>query len=377
MRRRGNGEGTIYQRADGRWHAQACLPDGRRKSVYGRTRADVVAKLTRVLHASQTGTVIPTSDKQRVDAYLAEWLASARPSLKASTWTRYEQLVRVHAVPVIGTIAVSRLSPQHIQSMYARLLAAGVGPVTVRRTHAVLRRAFGQAERWGVVTRNVVPLADPPREPRRQMRTYTEDQVRAMLVGVADDRYATLYLVAVTTGMRQGELLAIRWRDVDLDGASVRVQSGIERRDGRDGDVVFVDLKTATARRRIMLTRAAVAALRRHRKAQIAARFAAGTAWADHDLVFTDRYGRPLHGDTVTPSFQALLARVGLPRIRFHDLRHTCFTTMLGRGVHPKIVSEMAGHASIAITLDTYSHVLPTMQEGAAAIMDQVLGGKA
>lgn len=371
VKRRGNGEGTIRQRTDGRWEGRALQADGRPKSVYARTRAEVVEMLRALLNARAGGTVV-ASDKSRVDAYLREWLDSARPSLKASTWRRYEELVRVHAIPIIGAVSLVRLTPQHVQAMYGRLGSAGVGAMTIHHLHAVLRRALGQAELWGTIPRNPVRLASPPRVTRHEMTTLTEDQVATFLDAVRGKPREALYLVAVTTGMRQGEILALRWSDVDLTRGVLAVQSVIEMRDGR---VTFVEPKTRTSRRRVTLTPPALAALARHKREQAEIRMSAGQgAWQDHGLVFPDDLGHPQHGDTVTHAFQMILARAGLPRIRFHDLRHTAATLLLGRNVHPKIVSGMLGHSTIAITLDLYSHVTPAMERDAAAVMAQVIG---
>jgi integrase len=369
--RRGNGEGTICQRADGRWVAAVSLGGTRRKWLYGATRQQVAEKLTSVLRSQQQGLPV-AQGREPLAAYLMRWLETVRPTLRVRTWERYEQILRVHVLPELGRTPLARLGPEQVQRMYASRLEAGSSAMTVRHVHAVLHRALKQALRWGLVPRNVVELADPPRAPRHEIRTLNEGQTRALLDGASGDRLEGLYVVAVTTGMRQGELLALRWRALDLETASLQVRATLQR--SREG-VAFAEPKTNSSRRRITLTKAAVAALRRHKVRQAEERLRLGEGWSASDLVFTNTAGHPIDGSDLLRSFHALLAGLGLPRIRFHDLRHTAATLLLGRGVHPKIVSEQLGHAQIAITLDTYSHVTPTMQREAAEVLDALLGG--
>jgi len=370
--RRANNEGSIYKRRDGRWAASISLDHGKRKYLYGKTRQEVGRKLTVTLKARQDGLPIP-GERQTVGQYLEKWLESARPSLRPRTWLRYEQLVRLHAVPHIGKVALARLSPDHLQRLYANRLEAGQSPASVVQLHAVLRRALNQATRWGLVARNVARLVTPPRIKRQEMATLSPEQARAFLGAARGDRLEALYVLALSTGMRQGELLALRWRDVDLEAGRLQVKATLQR---TPEGFVFAEPKTARSRRQIALAGTAVEALRRHRVNQAEERLKLGAAWENDDLVFTNEAGQPLDGTRVSSgSFRRLLEEAGLPRIRFHDLRHTAATLMLGRGVHPKVASEMLGHAQVSITLDLYSHVSPTMQTEAAAALDAILRG--
>lgn len=371
MGRRANGEGSIYQRGDGRWAAAVTLANGKRKTLYGRTREEVGRKLTAALKNRDDG--LPVANGQHtVASYLDDWLASVKPTLRVSTWTRYHQLMHGHVIPHIGRVRLTKLSPQHVSRLYADRLEVGLKPATVAQTHRILHRALSQATRWGLVVRNVATLVDPPRVVREEMRTLSAEEVKRFLAAAADHRLHALFALAVSTGMREGELLALRWRNVDLDAGVVQVTGTLQRTP--DGPRIS-EPKTKKSRRQIHLTKTAVEALKVHRVRQNEERLRMGPAWDDNDLVFCNSIGRPLNdANMLNRDFRPLLEKAGLPRIRFHDLRHTAATLMLGAGVHPKIVSEMLGHSQIGITLDLYSHVTPTMQAEAAAAMDGVLG---
>ena len=372
MARRGNGEGSIYRRADGRWAATVTEADGGRKTYYGKTRAAVGQRLTGALKGEQDGTP-SVNERKLVGAYLTEWLESAQPSLRPRTFARYEQYVRIHAMPALGRLKLARLAPAHLAKLYAARLAAGSSPATVVHLHRVMHRALKQAVRWGACIRNVAELVTPPRVPHHEMRSLAPDQARAFLAAAAGDHLEALYVLAVTTGMRQGELLGLRWRDLDLEAGSVRVQTSLQR---TPHGFELAEPKTARSRRQIMLGEAARAALRRRRLQQELDRRVAGDVWTNHEgLVFTNPLGENALG-VLRTSFPALFAQAGVQPVRFHDLRHSAASLLLSQGVHPKVVSEMLGHSTIAITLDLYSHVTPTMQREAAAVMDQVLAAR-
>ncbi len=250
----------------------------------------------------------------------------------------------------------------------------GLSTTTMHHLHAVLHRALAQAERLGLVARNVTELVDVPRMAEHEMHILDREQVHRLLEAAHQDRLEALYVLAVSTGMRQGELLALRWSDIDLERCTVQVRATLQW--AKQGGYTLAAPKTRQSRRQITLTALACAALRTHRLRQSEERLAAGVARGMHDLVFTSKTGSALDGRNVTRTdFAHLLKCAGLPAIRFQGLRHTAATLLLGRGVNPKIVSEMLGHTKVGITLDIYSHVLPDMQQQAAAEMDAALGG--
>jgi integrase len=370
-KRRAWGEGTIFKRTDGRWCARLRLPDGKRRDFYGKTQSEVRKRLTMAIRAMDEGVPIP-GERETVGRFLGDWIVTVKPALRLQTWTHYERYLRLHAVPAIGRLPLVKLDRQHVHSLYAAKLREGLSATTVRQLHAILRRAVGDAVRWGLVSRNVVALVDPPRRVRHEIRPFTPEQGRVFMDAVTGDRLGALYVLAISTGMRQGELLALRWRDVDLDGGGVlAVRATVYRAEGR---LRIDEPKTERSRRLVHLSSSVVAALRHHRERQDVERASLGDIWHDGDLVFPNTVGRPIEASNLlSRSYYPLLRRAGLPRIRFHDLRHSTATLLLGTGVHPKVVSDMLGHASIAITLDTYSHVTPGLHREAAQVIAALL----
>ncbi len=378
MTKRGSNEGSIYQAKDGRWVGAVHVgyKGGKRvrKFYYGATRQEVARKLNVAVKALQDGLPV-VAERQTVKDFLASWLESVRPSLRDQTYATYETVLRVHAIPYLGHHRLARLSPQHLQDLYSQRLKAGLGIQSVRKLHAILHGALKQALRWNLVARNVADLATPPRDHHKEMQTLDVDQARQLLDAARGDRFEALYVLALTAGLRQGELLALRWQDVDLGDRSLRVVGTLYR--SSNGTLEIGPPKTAGSRRQVTLGGLAVDALARHKDNQTAQRLLCGAAWEDHGLVFTNELGQPMEATNLRRRFfQPLLKRAGLPAIRFHDLRHTAATLLLGEDVNPKIVSERLGHSRVGITLDLYSHVTPTMQRKAADAVDTVLGDR-
>jgi integrase len=374
-RRRGAGEGNIYQRADGRWEARLHLGyeagRRRRKSFYGHTRREVQDQLTRALRDVQQGLPVATDERQTVEQYLRRWLAEAvRPSVRPRTYTTYEMYARVHLIPELGSIPLVRLTPQHVQTLLNAKLRSGLAPRSVHHLRAILRRALNQAHRWGMVPRNVATLVDPPRVPRYEVRPMTPEQARVFLDAARGHRHEALYTVALAVGLRQGEALGLRWEDIDLDAGTLAVRHALQRVGGK---LQLVEPKTRLSRRTIALPPLVVGALRAHRTRQLEERLWAGSRWREQNYVFTTSIGTPLDGTNVTHHLQAMLSAAGLPKQRFHDLRHACASLLLAQGVHPRVVMETLGHSQISLTMNTYSHVIPSLQRDAADRMEEML----
>jgi integrase len=376
--RRGSGEGNIYQRADGRWEARIQLGYAhgrrRRKSFYGYTRAEVQEKLTQALRDQHQGLSVGTDDRQTVGQFLTRWLAdSVQPSVRPKTYTTYESYVRCHLIPELGRIPLVRLSPSDVQGLMNRKLQSGLSPRTVHHIRAVLRRALNQANRWALVPRNVATLVDAPRVPRYEVRIMTPDEARQFLRAVQGDRLEALFTMALMIGLRQGELLGLQWDDIDLSTNRLVIRRALQRVNGR---LQLVEPKTQSSRRMLVLPPMVVEALHGHRVRQLEERLWAGSRWQEHSLVFTTSVGTPLDGTNVTHRLHAILVDEGLLRLRFHDLRHACASLLLAQGVHPRVVMEQLGHSQISLTLNTYSHVLPSLQAEAAQRMEELLAGE-
>jgi integrase len=354
-RRRGSGEGSIYRRKDGRWVGQYEV-GGKRRYVYGKTRKEVAGKLTKAMADRDAGMSFDAGSL-RVGDYLDRWLDSIRDTLRRRTWIRHEEVVRLHLKPSLGAIKLDRVNPLQIQSLYRAKLDSGLSPRTVRIIHTTLYKALKQAVKWTLLPRNVADCVDPPKVPRREIRPLSEEQVKRLLKAAEGDKLEALYVLAITTGMRSGELLGLQWKDLDLPAGIVQV-----RRSVFNGQIEAP--KSAKGNRSIKLTGTSIRALREHERT---------SEWVFCTNVGTTISVHNLHNR----SWKPLLLRAALPHnTRFHDLRHTCATLLLTKGVHPKIVQEMLGHSSITITLDTYSHVLPNMQEKAVEAMEDILDGK-
>jgi len=345
----------------------------KRKTLYGKTRSEVAAMLSKALADRESGLTFD-ADNITMGEYLARWLSdSVRGTVRISTFERHEQIIRAHLTPAFGLVKLKALTPAHVRSLHREKLDVGLAPATVRKIHSTLHKALSQAVADGLIPRNAADVKAPRPAPE-EMRPLSEDEARTFLHAAreAGDRFEALYVLAVTTGLRRGELLGLRWDDADLDRGTLRVGRALVREGGRH---VVGETKTKRGRRRVNLTPRTVAALKAHRKRQLEQRVRLAGLYEDCGLIFSSENGTPLNPENlVKRSFKPLLKRAGLPEIRFHDLRHTCATLLLGRGVHPKIVQELLGHATIAMTLDTYSHYLPSMGDQASGAMGDALG---
>jgi integrase len=305
--------------------------------------------------------------------YFDKWLKnSVRGSVRRSTFDCYEVICWRHIIPALGGMKLSRLTPVHVQEFYRGRLDSGLASASVHKCHTVLHKALSQAVEWHLIPRNVCDAVKAPRPvPKEEMRTLSPQETRRLLETASGDRLEALYVLAVTTGMRQGELLGLKWQDVALEAETLRVRRTLTRHGGK---MALGEPKTKKSRRTIHLTEAAVQALKAHSNHQLEEVEQLGDAYQDQGLVFTTQVGTLINPTNLRKrSFAPLLNKTGLPHIRFHDLRHTCATLLLSRNVHPKFVQELLGHATIVITLDTYSHMIPGMGSHTAMAMEDAL----
>jgi integrase len=371
-RRRSYGSGSVYRAADGRWRGASVVTDPAtgarvRRVVSGATAADTRQKLERM-----RAVAVPTTTMRTAD-WLAAWLPTTRLRIAPTTFHSYAAGARAIGA-IIGDVPLGSLTPTDVERMTAALVARGNAPSTAGNARNILRVALRQAIRDGLVVRNVAAEARPPRVVPYQSRTLTAEEARQLIETTRDDELGPLWAVLIATGLRQGEALALAWRDVTADTLTVR--QALAR--GWDGRPTLGPPKSDRSRRTIALPVVARDALDRQRTRQDAARAVAGSAWQDRDgLVFTDALGRPWNGRLITPALHVALVRAGLPVIRCHDLRHTCATLQLAAGVPLATISRTLGHSSIAITANVYAAVTPDLRREAADAMDRALNGGA
>ncbi len=347
----------------------------RRKWYSHPTRREAEAHLAQLITQVQAGGTMP-STKLRVGEYLEQWLRDyAAGAVGLVTLATYRDLIRLHITPALGHVPLARLSPQAIQGYLSGKLRAGLSSTSVLHQFRVLHEALKHAMRWGLIVRNPGDMVDPPRPRRTEMRVWDDEQIRLFLAEARrSSTYYRLYLAAILTGMRQGELLGLRWQDVDFTLGTASVQQTFYRLGGQQ---VFKEPKSAKARRAVALPPVLVEELRGLREEQAERQRLLGPEYEDHSLLFCQADGKPLHArNIVRGDFRRVTERVGVLHIRFHDLRHTHASHLLQQGVNPKVVQERLGHATPAFTLHVYGHVLPGMQEEAARVFEaRLLGG--
>lgn len=377
--RRSPGEGSVYQRSDGKWEASLSIGrtatgKRRRLKVVAATRREAVARLTERRKA-ELATASADNARMTVADWLHRWLEEeVRTSVRPRTYIVYEVTVRCHLIPSLGPVLLRQLSAADVKAFMLKQIANGLTASSVLTQHSILRRALQVATRYDLVERNVARLVSPPRVERAEIHPLSREDTRRFLAVASQHWLGALFVLTAATGMRLGEVLGLTWGSVDLDAGFVRVEHTLARYyRGYHIDPP----KTAHSRRAIAIPPAVVDVLRTHRRRELERRRAVGAAWLgnDWDLVFTSRTGRPLSARTVKDIFERLLDDAGVRRIRFHDLRHGAATFLLMQGVPMKVVQDVLGHAQIALTADLYSHVVPELRREAADRMGVALFG--
>jgi integrase len=374
-RRRDRGDGSVFQRSDGRWVARLTDSAGRPRYLYAKDRAQAKQRLADAQAVVHIGQPLP-DQRMTFGRYLLDWVAGlGAASVKPRTVAYYERYVRRHLLPSdVARKPLARLEPSDLRRLYAAKLSSGLSSTSVHHIHAVIHVALQRAVDDGILGRNVAALvgrSNRPKVRRVEMSTIAGgDQPRRFLEAAKAERLEALLVLAITTGMRRGELLALRWKDVDLDRGVLGVTGSLQ---GETRPTLSIASPKSGKSRSVALGTVAVTALREHRKRQEQAQLLVGNEWRDLGLVSSTEFGDFLSPTTLRLALRRTLTRAGLPMIRFHDLRHSAATLMLSRGVHPKMASEMLGHSTIAITLDLYSHVTANMQRQAADAIDAAL----
>lgn len=352
---------SIYQRkSDGSWCGQyrvQTLTGHKSKYVYAKTKKEVEKKVKQAERQSaQYGAITPDSGTLTVGKYLEDWCSGIRYTMKHSGWRRQEQSIRLHIIPTLGTVKLSKLTPLHLQQLYAERLDAGLAPRTVKIIHNTLHKALDQAVAWSLIPSNPTNAVKPPKAPDQEIEPLTKEQVKTLLTAIRGNWYECLITLAVTTGARQGELLALQWRDVDFDNNTLQIRRTIY--DGEIGEP-----KTKSSIRTIALPRKALQALKDHRDKQIKG-----------DWLFPKPDGSLPSRAHLNWQWNRLLRSAGLPlNTRFHDLRHTAITLLLGASVNVKHIQAMAGHGLVSTTMNIYAHHLREHDTKTADAMQNIL----
>ena len=378
-KKRVSGEGTYKKRKDGRWEAQYTIqtPAGiKRRSVYARTKAEVAAKLRKAIADSEGGLIFD-AEGLTVAEYLQHWLeGSVKGSVWHTTYRDYAGHIKNHIAPELGRLKLAKLTATHVQALYRKKLDSGLAPRTVQYIHATLHKALDQAVKWRLVPYNVSDAVTKPRQKRSERDALTLRQVLDFFEVAKGDRFEALYVLAVFTGMRPGEMLALRWSDLFLDDPepTARVRRSLSKDD--DGRLVIKSTKTERGRA-IALLPQVVEALRVHRRRQAEQRLKYSGLWRNEDLVFSSKTGSPMSwNNLVRRNLKPLMRAANMPQgTRPYDLRHTFATLMLEQGENPKVVQEVLGHSRVTHTMDTYSHVSPNIQKEAFGRLGKRLEG--
>ena len=360
---RGHGEGSIYQRKDGRWVGEMTLEDHSRKQFYGKTKKEVQEKLRQAINDQKQGT-LATGPQQTLQKYLESWLEEVhKPTIRLTTYVKYRKIIDSHIVPALGHVRLQKLTPQQVQSFYRKKEREGLSPKTINSIHGVLHKALDNAVRWNLVARNVCDAVSPPRIVKAEIQPLTMEQARVLLRAARGHRLEALIVLALTTGMRRGELLGLKWQDINLEKGTLQIRRTLDYY----AKIGYVESepKTAKGRRNIVLPSFVIEKLKLHRDQQLEAQAQSGDEWEDLGYVFTGLHGGRLNPRYLVKMFDRLLKEAGLPHMRFHDLRHSAATLLLSMDVNAKVVQEILGHSNISMTMDTYSHVLPSMQREA------------
>ena len=363
------GEGSVYQRKDGRWVCEITLADHSRKQYYFKTEKDALAKQLELRTQLTQGT-LTTGPQQTVKQFLEYWLEDvSKPSRRTRTYVDYRVIVRKHLIPGLGHIKLQKLTLRDIQAFYARKLRGGTSAGRIEDIHRVFHAALEQARREKLIVVNACTDVQLPRQEEKEITPLAPEQAKLLLQKVKEHRLEMLLTLALVTGMREGELLALRWSDIDFEAEALQVRRTVQYITGYG--FVENEPKTAKGRRKIVLPHFVVHALTLHHIKFLKKSTEVGADWQEYNLVFPGNNGKFMHAETLRRRFKKVLVEADLPLVKFHDLRHSAATLLLSMGVPPKVVQEILGHSNISITMNVYTHVLPSMQKEAMDKMER------
>ena len=361
MGKRGNGEGTIFKETSGLWVAEISLPGGKRRRKRAKTQAEVKQWLLSQREASRDGLIVE-DDKVTFGQFFSRYYQDVLThNVQPKTLESYGSISRTHILPALSNYRLTAITPQMLQSLYSEKLKSGLSPRTVHYIHTLIHKALKQALRWGLVTRNVADLVDKPSSPRKTPVVWSVNQVNLFLANIKDHRWYPIYVLAIYCGLREGEILGLRVEDIDLLRRVLQVRQAVQYLIGKG--LTIKEPKSEAGKRSVSIPGFAVAVLTDYLL----------STHKEQGLIFTTSNNTPISPRNLIRHFKSAIEELGLPNIRFHDLRHTHASLLLIAGVNPKVVQERLGHASVTLTLNTYSHLLPGIQEAAAEKFDELM----
>jgi integrase len=368
-RKRGNNEGTIYKRNDGRWCAQVSL-SGRRITKYAKTQKDCRDWVKQTLDKIEHGLTFEGTQIS-LERFMESWLAGKELSRRPNTVRNYRSYCSEYIFPVLGKMRIQAILPAHIRQLYLRMQLDGRGARTIQLVHVTLHCALKQAVREGFIGHNPMEAVERPKVETQQFQIFTEGQVRSFLAAAKGHRYEALFYLALTTSLRKGELLGLMWSDVDWQRGALKIERQLQPVSGSGH--VLSPTKTKSGRRQIKVGKGALAMLEAHRQNQEIQKTLMGDRWQETGMIFTTSIGTYLDQTKVSREFKQVLRENGLPDLRFHDLRHTSISLLLDIGTPVNTVQRRAGHSKASVTTDIYGHVMAHSQDAAAENIEEIV----
>jgi integrase len=368
-RRRGNNEGSIFKRKDGRWVGEVSLT-GRRMTKYAKTQKEARDWVNATLGKIDHGLTFDGA-QLTLSQYMESWLSGKELARRPSTVRNYRRYMTLYILPFLGKMKVQSIVPGHIRQLYVRMQKEGKGARTIQLVHVTLHCAFAQAVKEGLVGYNPMDAVDRPKVETKQFQIFTEEQARKFIMTARGHPYEALYYLALTTGMRKGEILGLKWSDVDWEKSMLRVERQLQPVSFNGG--ALAPTKTKSGRRQIKLGKGLLAMLELHRQRQETQKLLAGNRWKENGMIFTTSIGTFIDQTKVSREFKRILREADLPDIRFHDLRHTSLSFLLDRGTPVNTVQNRAGHSKASITTDIYGHSMAHSQDEAAEDIEEIV----
>jgi integrase len=367
--KRGNNEGSIFKRKDGRWCAQVSL-NGRRITKYGKTQKECRDWVNLTLDKIDHGLTFDGAQVS-LQQYMESWLSGKVLARRPSTVRNYRRYMNLYILPALGRMRLQAITPSHIRQLYLRMQSEGRGARTIQLVHVTLHCAFAQAVKEGLIGHNPMEAVERPKVETKHYSIFTEEQARAFITAAKGHPNETLFFLALTTGMRKGEILGLMWTDVDWEKSTLRIDRQLQPVSYEGG--ALVPTKTKSGRRHIMVGKGALALLKEHRERQEMQKAVAGNRWQEHGMIFTTSIGTYIDQTKVSRAFKHILREAGLPDLRFHDLRHTSISILLDNGTPVNTVQSRAGHSKASVTTDIYGHAMARSQEAAARMIEEIV----